>query len=90
VRDPALLVSGVVLVKDPLGGGLVDARGEEGGGLLRFLGLALGDLVLELLEQRLEGRLGVPVAKPLLGGQADTLLLLVDVGDVMPSIRLDS
>ena len=57
---------------------------------VRFLGLALGDLVLELLEQRLEGRLGVPVAKPLLGGQADTLLLLLDVGHVIPSIRLDS
>jgi hypothetical protein len=32
----------------------------------------------------------VPVAKPLLGGQADTLLLLLDVGHVIPFLRLDS
>jgi hypothetical protein len=32
----------------------------------------------------------VPVAQPLLGGQADTLLLLLDVGHVIPSIGLAS
>src|SRR5450759_4978505 len=90
VLDAALLVGGVVLVKDALGGGLVDARGEEGGRLLGLVRLLLRDLVLETLEQRLEARLGVSVAQPLLGGQADTLLLLLDVGHVIPSIQVKS
>ena len=54
------------------------------------LALLLGDLLLEALEERLEARLGVPVAQPLLGGQADALLLLLDVGHVIPSLWVTS
>src|SRR5665648_29969 len=90
VRDAALFVGGVVLVKDALGGGLVDARREERGRLRGLVALLLGDLLLEALEQRLEARLGVPVAQPLLDGQADALLLLLDVGHVIPSIQVKS
>ena len=79
------LCAALFLWMTPLAAALSMREREERRRLRGLVALVLGDLRLEALEQGVERRLGVPVAQPLLGGQADALLLLLDVGHGIPS-----
>ena len=85
-RDAALLVGRVVGMEDALGDSLVDARGELGGYERGGRRIVAGEAGLELAKEGVDARLDLPVAKPLLDGEAHALLLLLDVGHFGPIV----